>query len=71
MSASGRPRQFHTPYGLLIYEIPEAKRVLILSGGGPHMWRIVYTDGRPHPLPTFWMQVSWATPSVIGKAIRW
>src|ERR1044071_4337915 len=45
----GGPRQFHTPYGLLIYEIPEAKRVLILSGGGPHMWRIVYMDGRPHP----------------------
>ncbi len=45
----GGPRQFHTPYGLLIYEIPEARRLLILSGGGPHMWRIVYMDGRPHP----------------------
>src|SRR5215471_7279360 len=45
----GGPRQFHTPYGLLIYEIPEAKRVLILWGGGPHMWRVVYMDGRPHP----------------------
>ena len=45
----GGPRQFHTPFGLQIYEIPEAKRVLILSGGGPRTWRIVYTDGRPHP----------------------
>ena len=45
----GGPRQFHTPFGLLIYEIPEAKRVLVLSGGGPREWRVIYTDGRPHP----------------------
>lgn len=45
----GGPRQFHTPFGLLIYEIPEAKRVLILSGGGPREWRIIFTDGRAHP----------------------
>ena len=45
----GGPRQFVTPYGLLIYELPEAKRVLVLSGGGPRTWRVIYTDGRPHP----------------------
>src|SRR5689334_13412226 len=54
----GGPRQFHTPYGLLIYELPEAKRVLVLSGGGPRTWRVIYLDGRPHPtsddfIPTF------------------
>jgi hypothetical protein len=37
----GGPRQFHTPYGLLIYELPEAKRVLVLSGGGPRTWRVI------------------------------
>jgi hypothetical protein len=45
----GGPRQFHTPYGLLIYELPEMKRVLVLSGGGPRTWRVIYMDGRPHP----------------------
>jgi len=54
----GGPRQFHTPYGLLIYELPEAKRVLVLSGGGPRTWRVIFMDGRPHPtsddfIPTF------------------
>jgi hypothetical protein len=48
-AAPGGPRQFHTPFGLLIYELPEAKRVLILSGGGVRTWRVVYTDGRAHP----------------------
>jgi hypothetical protein len=46
----GGPRQFHTPFGLMMYEIPEAKRVIIMSGGGPRTWRVVYMDGRPHPM---------------------
>ncbi len=45
----GGPRQFHTPYGLQIYELPEMKKVLILSGGGPRTWREIYMDGRKHP----------------------
>ncbi len=45
----GGPRTFHTPFGLLIYELPEAKRVLVLSNGGAHTWRVIYTDGRLHP----------------------
>ena len=50
--------QFHTPYGLAIHELPDAKRVLILSGGGPRTWREIYMDGRKHPdsddfIPTF------------------
>ena len=54
----GGPRQFHTPYGLAIHELPDAKRVLILSGGGPRTWREIYMDGRKHPdsddfIPTF------------------
>ena len=54
----GGPRQFHTPYGLQLYELPELKRVLVLSGGGPRTWRVIYMDGRAHPtsddfIPTF------------------
>jgi hypothetical protein len=45
----GGPRQFHTPYGLQLYELPEMKRVLVLSGGGPRTWREIYLDGRAHP----------------------
>src|SRR2546425_13256943 len=66
----GGPRQFHTPYGLLLYEIPEAKRVLILSGGGPHMWRVVYTDGRPHPPPNGLDQGFQGPSSAFGEGTR-
>ena len=54
----GGPRQFHTPYGLMLYELPEQKRVFVMSGGGPRTWRVIYMDGRKHPdsddfIPTF------------------
>jgi hypothetical protein len=45
------PRQFSTPYGLEIIDQPELKRLLILSAGGGHAWRVVYMDGRSHPAP--------------------
>ena len=47
--ASPGPREFVTPYGIEILEIPELQRVFILDVGGPHTMRIIYTDGRPHP----------------------
>jgi hypothetical protein len=53
---SGGPRMFHTPYGFEFLDQPELKRVLILGVGGPHTWRVIYMDGRPHPKdlePTF------------------
>jgi len=43
------PRQFVTPYGIEILDMPELKRVFILDLGGPHSIRIIYMDGRPHP----------------------
>jgi hypothetical protein len=46
---SGAARQFVTPYGVDIVEMPEMKRVYIMDVGGPHTFRIIYTDGRPHP----------------------
>jgi hypothetical protein len=46
---SGGPRQFLTPYGVEIVELPELQRVFILDIGGPHTFRTIYTDGREHP----------------------
>ena len=53
--ASGAVRQFLTPYGVEIVEIPELERLYIFDIGGPHTYREVFMDGRPHPagfLPT-------------------
>ncbi len=46
---SGGARQFITPYGVEILDMPELQRVFIFDIGGPHTVRIIYTDGRPHP----------------------
>ena len=46
---SGGSRQFVTPYGTEIVEDKELQRVYIFDIGGPHTYRIIYTDGRPHP----------------------
>ena len=46
---SGGPRQWLTPYGAEIVEIPDLERIYIFDIGGPHTYRIIYMDGRPHP----------------------
>jgi hypothetical protein len=46
---SGVVRQFQTPYGVDILDIPETKRIYITDVGGPHTVKIIYMDGRPHP----------------------
>ena len=46
---SGGPRQFLTPYGVEILEMVELKQIFIIDLGGPHTYRTVYMDGRPHP----------------------
>jgi len=43
------PRQFVTPYGIEILDMPELQRVFILDVGGPHSFRTIYMDGRAHP----------------------
>jgi hypothetical protein len=45
----GGPRQFLTPYGVEIVDLPETQRVYIMDVGGPHTFRVIHTDGRPHP----------------------
>lgn len=53
---SGGPRMFHTPYGMEFLDLPDQQRIIIVGVGGPHTWRTIYMDGRPHPKdldPTF------------------
>jgi len=46
---SGGARVFLTPYGVEIVEMPEIQRVYVFDVGGPHTFRTIYMDGRPHP----------------------
>lgn len=42
------PSFFNSP-GFEFVDAPELKRLFILNIAGPHSWRVVYMDGRPHP----------------------
>jgi hypothetical protein len=46
---SGGPRLYTTPYGIEFVEVPEMQRILVIGIGGPHTYRTIYLDGRPHP----------------------
>ena len=60
---AGGPGFFNAP-GFEIVEVPEQQRVFILNIAGPHSWRVIYTDGRPHP-PNL-------RPTYLGHSIgRW
>ena len=61
--ASGFQRQFLTPYGAEIIEMPEIQRVFIFDIGGPHTFRTIYTDGRSHPKNL--------QPTYYGHSIGW
>jgi hypothetical protein len=58
---SGGPRQWLTPYGAEIVESPELERIFIFDIGGPHTYRIIHMDGRPHPEDL--------TPSYYGHSV--
>ena len=61
---SGGPRQHLTPYGVEFVELEDPKRIVIFDVGGPHTFRIIYMDGRPHPKNL--------VPSYYGHSIgRW
>ena len=47
--ASGVSRQFSTPYGTELVEVPDLQRMYILDNGGPNSFRIIYMDGRQFP----------------------
>jgi len=60
---SGGVRQFLTPYGVELVELPELQRIFIFDIGGPHTYRTVYMDGRTHPADL--------TPTYYGHSIGW
>jgi|SwirhisoilCB3_FD_contig_101_437936_length_2443_multi_3_in_0_out_0_3 hypothetical protein len=54
---SGGSRQFVTPYGTEIVEFPDLQQIVIFDIGGPHTFRKIYMDGKPHPanlVPTYY-----------------
>jgi len=54
---SGVGRQFFTPYGVEFVELRDLQRAFVFDIGGPHTYRTIYLDGRPHPAkpaPTFY-----------------
>jgi hypothetical protein len=59
----GGPRQFAVPFGLQIIQMPEIKRIFVLSGGSTRPWRVIYMDGRPHPDPELF------NPSYFGHSV--
>jgi hypothetical protein len=61
---SGGPRQFLTPYGVEIVDLPELKQIMIMDIGGPHTFRTIFMDGRAHPKDL--------SPSFYGHSVgRW
>jgi hypothetical protein len=46
---SGGARQFVTPYGTEVVEAPDLQKIFIFDIGGPHTFRVIYLDGKPHP----------------------
>jgi hypothetical protein len=47
---SAGPRQITTAYGVELVELPELARMIIFDVGGPHSFRVVFMDGRSHPM---------------------
>jgi hypothetical protein len=45
---AGGPGFFNAP-GFEIVDVPDLKSIFILNIAGPHSWRVIYMDGRPHP----------------------
>jgi hypothetical protein len=46
---AGGARMVATAYGTDFIEVPEQKRIYITQTGGPHSFRPIFMDGRPHP----------------------
>jgi hypothetical protein len=58
----GIPRMMATPFPFQIFQLSD--RVLFVFEGGAHVWRTIFTDGRPHPKDP--------NPSFLGDSIgRW
>jgi len=46
---AGGFRNMATPYGTEFVQVPDQQRMYIYQTGGPHSFRPIYIDGRPHP----------------------
>jgi hypothetical protein len=46
---AGGFRNMASPYGTEFVQAPEQQRMYIFQTGGPHSFRPIYMDGRPHP----------------------
>lgn len=46
---AGGFRNMASPYGTEIVQVPDEQRLYIFQTGGPHSFRPIYLDGRPHP----------------------
>jgi hypothetical protein len=46
---AGGPRQIMSPYGFEIVDMPELKRVYIVTTSNAMTYRVIYMDGREHP----------------------
>ena len=58
----GIPRMMATPFPFQIFQ--QSDRVLFVFEGGAHVWRTIFTDGRPHPKDP--------NPSFLGHSVgRW
>jgi hypothetical protein len=42
------PSFFNAP-GFEIVDVPDLQQIFLLNIAGPHSWRVIYMDGRPHP----------------------
>ena len=46
---AGGARMVATAYGTDFIDVPEQERIYITQTGGPHSFRPIFMDGRPHP----------------------
>jgi hypothetical protein len=61
---AGGPRQFMSPYGLEIVEMPELKLMFIFNISNAMSYRRIYMDGRSHPKDI--------APTYLGHSVgRW
>jgi hypothetical protein len=57
------PRAFGTAYGVELLNVPGSNRIYLFMTGGPHTFRVVYMDGRSHPINP--------EPTYFGHSIGW
>jgi len=70
--ASPGPREFITPYGVEIVELQELQRIFIFDIGGPHTFRTIYMDARPHPkdLDPSWSMTNLPPATTVTGRVR-